>query len=164
MNKARPLPELLKLNRNAATVYMALRWIAGERRQLNITRDKIRAVCGLHIRRISEAMAALDECGWVVVNYGRHGIKTWYRLSFPVGQIFPVCMKTAHRERKVSDKKSTQGTVRCVYENDPQSLKRLGECPASSGGHVATTTESPAARIERERMAQIQAQRINGKV
>ena len=142
------------MNRNAATVYLSLLWLAGDKRQLNTTRQKIAAVCHLHQRRISEAMQALHDGGWVTVNYGRAGNKAWYRLSFPVGRFVPVCMKTAHREGSGSDKKSTQGAVPCVYENDPLSPigdKARDPARLNAAGHAPA--EHPADIAEREALA-----------
>jgi hypothetical protein len=149
---------LLATNRNAMTVYGSLLWIAEERRQLNTTRRAISKVCGLHEETITQAMTALNESGWVTVNYGRQGAKTWYRLSFPVPSFFPVPGKNPHREGSKSRKKPPQGTVPCTHKKPPQSLKRLGTVAALTGDPVPIEekTESRAARIERERMAQIQ--------
>ena len=91
-----PLPKLLAESRNALTVYGALRWLAGDARQLFTTRRKVRDVCGLAEDTISEAMTALDKAGWVRVGYGRQGNRTWYRLTFPVPGFFPVPAKRRH--------------------------------------------------------------------
>lgn len=171
MKQHRPksLPDLLTMNRNAGTVYIALRWLSGERRQLNTTRRRIADVCRISSKRISQAMQALDECGWVRVNYGRQGIKTWYRLSFPVGGFLPVVTKTTYRERKVVDKNDPQGTRPCGDENDPHTLKGIGRptapplCPSGQGGAATHQSEEhPATRIERERLAEIRRARETG--
>jgi hypothetical protein len=170
VKKHRPksLPDLLKMNRNAGTVYLALRSLSGERRQLNTTRQRITNLIHLSEKRISQAMQALDECGWVKVNYGRQGIKSWYRLSFPVGDFLPVVTKTTYRGRKVVDKNDLQGTRPCGDENDPHTLKGIGRTAppftpvGEGGGHAPLTGEHPSARIERERLAEIRKVRESG--
>jgi len=159
------LPDLLKMNRNALTVYGSLRWLSNERRQLNTTRRRIADVCHLSEKRITDAMQALHDGGWVSVNYGRQGIKTWYRLSFPVGRFSPVVRKTTHRERRVVAQNDPQGTRPCGTENVPHTLKGIGRTappftPVGEGvGHAPLTAEHPAARIERERLAEIRKAR-----
>lgn len=127
-----PLPELLAMNRNAVTVYAALRSLAGERRQLFTTRRTIRELCGLSEDTISGAMTALGKAGWMCVNYGRQGRRTWYRLTFPVPGFFPVPAKRRHREGTRDPKKAAQGTVPCTPKNGAQSQGGLGAVPAAA--------------------------------
>ena len=165
--KPKPLPDLLALNRNAATVYLAIRWLAGDRRQVNTTRAKIAAVCGLCKRAITDAVQALGECGWVRVSYGRQGLRSWYRLTLNAGVswIFPVCHKTTHREAKSVSKKGTQGTSRCVPKNVPHIRKYVERASASKPTprpheEIEPPAENPIARLEREAMERIRAARL----
>ncbi len=120
-----PLPKLLERDRNAATVYAAIRWLAGNSRRLGATRERIAAVCGLYRDTISAAMHALAEAGWLTLNYGRQGVRTWYRLSFPVSGFFPVSAKPRYSKRAATGKNPLQQTVSCVGKNP--TLSRKGE-------------------------------------
>jgi hypothetical protein len=145
-----PLPKLLDTNRNAVTVYCAVRWLAGNRRRLSTTRATIKSVCGLSPKCISAAMTVLDAAGWVVVNYGRLGDQCWYRLSFPrrASEFFPVGRKTTHRKRKSRSKNDLQQTVTCRSKNDPPPLKRgkrglQSAAPATAGRRTAPPEPRP---------------------
>ena len=105
-----PLPKLLGQNRCAITVYAALRWLSGDVRRLETTRDRITEVCGLHRDTISAAMKVLDKAGWVRLNYGRAGTRTWYRLSFPVQAFFPETGPSGHRKAKFAPFPGAVGT------------------------------------------------------
>lgn len=133
-----PLPKLLAKNRNALTVYGVLRWLANDRRQLNTTRARITAVCGLHEDTISAAVAALGDAGWVSVGYGRQGNRTWYRLTFPVAGFFPVAGKTRHREGSGGQKNRPQGTARCGRKNRPPVRKYRGASPPPPAAPAAS--------------------------
>ena len=100
MNHKRPiqLPGLLKRDRNAVTVYFSLRWMAGGSRQLNTTRQRIADVCGLSPKRITAAMTALHEAGWLIRRYGRNGKRAWYRLVLRGFGLFPEGRKTTFRD------------------------------------------------------------------
>ena len=89
-----PVPELLQHNRNAALLYLALRWLAGDSRQLNTTRAGIADVCGLHRETITKAMNTLHEAGWVVRNRGHAKGRRWYRITFPSKTLFPWAVET----------------------------------------------------------------------
>src|SRR5262249_23490665 len=101
MKRARPWPldKLLVANRNAGTVYSALRWLAGDARRLSTTRKRIAAICGLYRDKITAAMHALSDAAWLALNYGRNGNRAWYRISFPEAGFFPVSVKTRHSKR-----------------------------------------------------------------
>lgn len=134
-----PPDELLAANRNAMTVYGVLRWLSGERRQLATTRKSIRGVCRLSEDTISEAMTALDSAGWVSVGYGREGVRTWYRLTFPVADFFPVPAKGRHRKGKVSRKKAAQRASPCTGKKAAPSLRKGAACAdAPSAPHGAS--------------------------
>ena len=156
--KPTPLPELLERNRNAATVYLALRCLSGERRRLSTTRARIAALCWLSPKRISEAMTALDECGWVAVNYGRAGIKRWYRLTFPMGHFLPMVTKTTLSKCKVGVKNDPKQTVCYGDKNDPLSLKRDSDAPTPSP--IGSAGRSPVEEIEHRRLSEIKAKRL----
>lgn len=76
------LDDLLAADRNAATVYIAIRWLAAGRRRWQGTRKTLAGVCGLHRQTITKAVAALAEGGWLTLSYGRRGGKSWYELTF----------------------------------------------------------------------------------
>jgi hypothetical protein len=132
-----PLPKLLKMNRNAVTIYISLRWLAGDRRQLNTTRAGIKAVCSLGVKTISAAMQALSDARWIRLNYGRYENKSWYRITFPCDTFFS--LQGAPRRRNPSRaKKTPQGPPRegrktphrgvrpCRAKNDLHTLKGIG--------------------------------------
>ena len=141
------LPKLLAGNRNALTVYGTLRWLSGESRRYATTRQRIADVCGLSLRSIGEAVQALDEAGWLTVNYGRQGLKSWYRLTFPVVGFFPVVRKTYHSKPKSVSKNIPQQTVCCGTKNIPHTLKGIGACTAPpltpTGGAACTPALVP---------------------
>ena len=121
------LPELMEMNRNAATVYLALRWLANDGRQLNTTRPRIAEVCGLSLRLISRAVHALRDSGWIRMSRGwqqKPPLRAWYRVSFPAQDLFPVGRKTTHKGRKrrkrAVGRKTTHKGSSDGMKNDPQ--------------------------------------------
>jgi len=128
-----PLPKLLTANRNALTVYAALRWLAGDSRRLCTTRARIGDACGLYRDTITAALQALDAAGWVRLRYGRAGTRTWFRLSFPGAGFFPVPAKTRHRKAAATGKNPTQETISCGGKNPLHSRKGVGVPPAARG-------------------------------
>jgi len=152
-----PLPKLLATNRNALTVYGVLKFIAGEARRCSATRQRIADVCGLSLRTIGDAVGVLNEARWLAVNYGRQGMKTWYRFTFPVVGFFPVVRKTTHSKGKSMSKNDTQQIVSCMSKNDTQSLKGLVPAPPLPVGPAEHdgAEEHYSARIEREALARI---------
>ena len=158
------LPELMKANRNAATVYLAVVWLASGRRQVGTTRARIRAACRLSERCIGAALEALHEASWIVRRYSRAGHKTWYRLTLIDGAAVDfgaVVRKTRHRELCKKSKNVPQGIERCGTKIVPHSRKGVGGDPAPSRGDPAPATigEHPSVRIESERLAAIRAAR-----
>jgi len=155
-----PLPKLLAANRNAATVYAALRWLASERRQLNTTRARITEVCGLHKDTITAAMQVLAKSEWIGLNYGRRGDKTWYRLTFPGPGFFPVAPKNSFSATGGSRKNRSQRAIPCGRENRSPSPKgEEGDPPPSDAGVPPSATEHPSVIRERELLAAAKAER-----
>ena len=159
-----PLDSLLKANRNAAGVYLALRWLAGKKRCLATTRRRIAEICPMHEDTISKAMRALADAGWIVLNYGRAGGKQWYRVSFPATkqQIFPGAVETGHRKKKQSHSNRPQGTIRCGRLNRPLFSKenKGANTPGLNGPDAsALHNESQGVRREREFMEEKQRRR-----
>ena len=101
-SKPWPLPKLLAANRNAVIVYVTLRWMAGENRQLGTTRQQIRDVCGLYRDTISKALQCLHDARWISREYGREGNRVWYRISLTAGEFLPGPVQTRPRERRKS--------------------------------------------------------------
>lgn len=135
MNKRRraiSLPRLLARHPHAITVYAAVRWLAGDRRQISPTRSQIADVCYRSERLVGAALGALHEAGWIRLNYGRDGKRTWYRISFPVVGFWPVVSKTAHRDRARMSKNDTQRSRPCGTRNIPPSP--IGEEGGPSAG------------------------------
>ena len=164
MNRPRPWPleKLAAANRNSVLVYVAIRAMASDRRQLNTTRKRISALCGLNdLDTISTAMKVLCEAGWVALNYGRQGARTWYRLTFPVPCFIPGPVYIGHREGHRDRRNPAQGSKRCTRSNPVHSRKGVGGGPALECGDPAPEPihEHPSARVERERLAQIRAAR-----
>jgi hypothetical protein len=147
------LPKLLAANRNALTVYAVLRFLAGDSRRYATTRQRIADVCGLSLRSIGEAVQALDEAGWLTMNYGRQGLKSWYRLTFPVVGFFPVVRKTYHSKPKSVSKNIPQQTVCCVSKNSTHSLNGVGAsygpAPTPTGGAERTPTQGAVQHLEK---------------
>lgn len=140
------IPKLLAANRNALTVYAVLRFLAGDSRRYSTTRQRIADVCGLSLRAIGFAVQALNEAGWLTLNYGRQGIKTWYRLTFPVVGFLPVVRKTYHSKRKSVSKNIPQQTVCCGTKNIPHPRKGVGAtrpAPTPTGGAERTPALVP---------------------
>ena len=149
----------MRTNRNAMTVYMTLRWLAGGRRAVQTTRARITEVCELSSKRISAAMTALNAAGWVHLNYGRTVNRSWYRVSFVEISQLPVGLKTTHRSArkrhppvgpKTTHRDATGGAENdlqecnpCRAENDPLTLKGKGRptapplTPHGAGGAAA---------------------------
>ncbi len=162
MKRKRPwsLEKVLAANRNAITVYAALRWLAGDVRRLGTTRQRIAEVCGLYRDTISAALHALSEAGWLVLRYGRQGVRTWYRITFPVSGFFPVSPKTRASKRAATGKSPTQETVSCVGENPTHPLKGIGTDGAPTR---RPSVPDATAEIERRRMAEIRASRLGSR-
>ena len=153
--KAGPLGILLRQDRNAMTVYSSLRWMAGDGRQLGTTRARIREVCHHSDKVITSAMNALDAAGWIKRSYGRSGNVTWYRISFPKTDFFPVGRKTTPREKRGGSKNGPQGSRRCGSKNDPHVLTDIGRNSNALNGTSESAPryeEHPSVRIERERL------------
>ncbi len=146
--KAWPLDSLLAENRNAMTVYSALRWMAGDRLQWCATRARIREVCGLGERAIGKAMQALNGAGWIKLAYGRSGQVTWYRVSFIKSEFFPVVRKAHHRGRRGTSKKVPQGTIPCGVKHVP--LFPKGNIGAEFTGLEGPDESTSEANIEAE--------------
>lgn len=165
-----PLPKLLRFNRNAATVFLAVLYLSEGKRQIGVTRGRISAVCGLSQRVIGEAIEALDAAGWLKRRYGRAGNRAWYRLGLPAVDLRPVvgfrpvCRKTTHREASGTSKNDTQGSGPCGTKNDTHPLEGIGAVPAAAligaSAPAHKPHEDPAAKIERKRMEEIQAARL----
>ncbi len=146
--KAWKLPRLMMANRNAMTVYAALRWLAGDKRQWNGTRARISAVCRIRdLDTISAAVGALADARWIALNYDRDGRRQWYRITFPVPDFFPVPENIRHRDARLNRKNPAQGTVRCTRKNRAHSHKGVGavpdHAPASNFGDVAPAPQPP---------------------
>ena len=156
-----PLEELIAADRNALTVYSALRWLAGDSRKLGTSRKRIRSAIGLSEKRITTAIHALKDAGWIRLHYGRATHRMWYRISFPKDAFFPVSRKTPARKAPSRDKKASQQSASCRAEKDLHSRKGVGGGPALECGDPAPEPihEHPSARVERERLAQIRAAR-----
>lgn len=157
-----PLAQLSAVNRNSVLVYVAIRAMAGDHRYLNTTRKRLSTLCGLRdLDTISAAVKVLGEAGWISVNYGRQGNRTWYRLTFPVPGFIPGPVHIGHREGRRDRRNRAQGSGPCTRSNPVHSRKGVGGGPALECGDPAPapTHEHPTARIERERMAQIRAAR-----
>ena len=140
------LPRVLAANRAAAAVYLAVLWLAGERRQVCTTRARIAEVCGLYRDTITNALKALDDGGWVRVRYGRAAGKRWYRLTLPKLPPFPWAAKTRSREASKTGKNPLKGTPRLSGKNPPYSLERVGAGPVAAlplRGDTATPAGTP---------------------
>jgi hypothetical protein len=120
-----PLAKLLAECRNAATVYLTLLWLAGERRQVCCTRARIADVCGLYRDTITAALQSLDRAGWVRVGHGHAPARRWYRLTLAKLPPFPWAVKTRSRDASKTGKKPLKGTPRLSGKNPPNSLERV---------------------------------------
>ena len=145
-----PLLELLHADRNAITAYVALRLLAGGSRQVNTTRARITEVCGLHRNRITTAITALHEGGWIIRRRGHAPNRRWYRITFKSEGLFPWAAKTYPRARKNTRSpravKSDPSAASKVRENVPKRAKRLSRenGPNSLEGVGASYSPAPA--------------------
>lgn len=128
-----PLPDLLLLNRNAATVYAALRYLAGDKRQLRITRRRITEVCSLSKDVVTAAVTALHDGRWIVRRRGMMPGRRWYRITFPNVVTFPWAAKTSLRKKP--DAKTQAGKNRSKrarplnQKNRSNPLGGIGQSP-----------------------------------
>lgn len=112
------LDRLLAECRHAGAVYLAVRWLAGDRRQFSPNRATIAAVCGLSERTVGKAITTLHDAGWIHRAYGREGsARRWYRLSWSQSELFPMVRKTDRRER-VTRPGTRQGNSPTVRKTD----------------------------------------------
>ena len=166
------LPKLLEADRNAATVYLALCWLANGTRQVRTTRNAITKVCGLHKDTITSAIKALHDAGWIQRAYGAVTGRRWYRITITEVVIFPWAVKTgssARPKRKTrTHENRSKGRVPLDRKNPPYSLKRVGgalqpppltaRAGAAAGTHTGSDTHTaqeeqadrPIAEIVRE--------------
>lgn len=148
MTRIATLPELIAMNRNAATVYVALRWLACGKRQVCTTRAAITKVCGLHREGITAAMSALHDCGWIDKSYGTAKNRKWYRVTFgSKNDFFPKAVKTGLREKSWTRKNRPKGRSRLGRFSRLNSLERVGASlkapaplPMGRGGQGSPTT------------------------
>ncbi len=149
--RSKTLPDILKADRNAGTVYLVIRCLSNGSRRLSTTRGRISEVCGLSPRRIGAAINTLHSAGWVVRNYGYREGQSWYRLTLPQFDPLHVCLKTTHMKSKRThvhvcpktthmkpkpmSKNDTHETITCVSENDTPLPK------GKVGGHPSPKVE-----------------------
>lgn len=130
-----PLPDLLLSNRNAATVYATLRWLAGAKHQLRTTRQRITEVCGLSKDIVTAAVKALHDGRWIVRRYGAVTNRRWYRISFSNVVTFPWAAKTSLRKKSnpkcKAGKKRSKGARPLSQKNRSNPLKGIGQSPNS---------------------------------
>jgi len=147
------LPDLLRLNRNAITVYAALRWMAGAKRQLGTGRKRIRGVCGLCAETITDAMTGLKEAGWIILNYGRKGNHTWYRITFPFDGLLPGKDKIHSREERMDRKNRSQGSEPWEGKNPSPLLERERRLSPSSSPSASSGSAAPGNKVKLEQAA-----------
>lgn len=166
MKRRRPwsLPKLLEHNRDAATVFMVLVFMAGDRRQIGTTREKIREACpGLTPRRIGKAVQTLHDAAWLTRQYGQNGPVSWYRIVLPVVDFSPVVAPRAHRARGGVRANDTQAIRPCVRATIPHPLTGIADGSGSTAGPPAPSpSQDPIANIERERIEAIRRARTSG--
>lgn len=154
------LPDLCKTDRNALTVYAALRWLARNKNRLGTSRARIREQVLLSEKRITSAIQALAKARWITLRYGRAKNRIWYRLTFRAGDFFPVGLKTTLSKSRCRGKNDPQQTVCCGAQNGPYSRKGVGDGPAQVCGDPAPAAqEHLAMTVEREQMAMIRRRR-----
>jgi hypothetical protein len=126
--KAESFRDVLGRSKSAATTYLALQLIAKGKRQCNTTRKTISSVCGLHKDTVTKAVHALQDAGWIVLNYGRAdtGHKTWYRITFPQCEFLPEMEKPGQRGRSQNGKKRSQGSRPCGGKTRSPLLEKRG--------------------------------------
>ena len=152
--EAWPLNKLLEKNRNAMTVYSTLRWLAGDRRQLNTTRARINEVCGLHIQTISKAISALNESRWITLNYGRHQNRCWYRFTFPCERFFPLCTE------KTCTGKGSEGRNKRTQRGRPLCTKKTSALSKESKTAGPRLRADPAGHVEHDEVARLEQKHI----
>jgi hypothetical protein len=178
--RIKTLPELLAVDRNAATIYLAILHLAAGMRRLATTRGQIQEICGLRERRITTAINTLDASGWLVRRYGRRGLKAWYRLFLPFGDPFAVGRKTTHRKsncaplpvgRKTTDSKRAakskndlQENICCRSKNNlPFPKGKEGGFHTLNSGGTPPRTYTGGAALEAEKLRRIRQARSSGR-
>ncbi len=162
-----PFPKLVKASRCAVILYAALRYLAGDRRQLNTTRQRIRDACGLHPDSTTEAMKALDAAGWVKLRRGYANERRWYRLTFPTVAVFPwgvIDRSSAGKKRKRLNGQRPSKGARPLGGHRPSNPLRgrdaPGSPPVASPEHETAAPVKPRwDALERERLAEIRKRR-----
>jgi hypothetical protein len=167
--RTKSVPELLRADRNAVTIFIILIHLAGGRRQLWTTRKRIREVCRLPLRRVTLGINALHRAGWIIRKYRRHGIKQFYVIVLPTIDFAPIVLrpdatssevsKPTHRGRSAplssEDQKRTHRGAKSMRKNDPQRRPLCGiktEPPSlEEGGSPSADTEGTAPKIDRAR-------------
>jgi hypothetical protein len=165
MKRPWPLDKLLRRDRNAATVFLAIVALSSGLRRVATTRGRLRAVCGLSEKRITSAIETLDAGRWVVRRYGRRRGRQWYRLSVP--RCFPVDLlwgafgavgrKTTLSKASQKVKNDPQQTVCCGAENDLHSLTGVGPAGCLAG---RPAVPDPISQLEQQRLAEIRTRRL----
>ncbi len=166
---------MLRENRHALTVLGVLRGLARGSRQLSPLREEVASIAGLSERIVGDAIAALHKGHWINRQYGREGLKTWYRITLPEVCWSPVCRKSTPRARTKMSKNSTQGKFPCMSKNDilppkggrgvPKRRRPPADAGASTGrpketrAPKQTTEEHPAQRAERKTLEAIRTKR-----
>lgn len=148
MKRGATLRALLKANRNAGTVYLAMAHLAKGRRRPALTRAAISEICGLSERLVGEAIDALDQVGIITRRYRREGKRrVFYRILMPkdVFGFVSVGTKTTLRKRSIPCRKRTIGkrkqAVSDMSISSQSLLTKRGVAPVSAG---ATTGSTPA--------------------
>lgn len=146
-----PLETLLQANRNAVTVYVVLKYLAGDKMITQPTREKIKAECHLSHKVISSAIGALAGAGWIKLTYGRDGYKRWYRIVLSRSGFLPIGRKTTRRKKTLRSKNDPKGKFPYRSKMTPSSSKEEGGASARpfEGGSIAQD-EHPAVKRERE--------------
>lgn len=162
-----PLPRLLEADRNAATVYMVLLWLAAGRRQVYTTRARITAVCGLYRETITAAIQALDRAGWVRLRHGHVPARRWYRLTLAKLPPFPWAEKSRSREPGFRGKKPLKRAPRLSGKKPPNPLTGIGGLPAPAlpppvGGRSGAARPVPADASAQQERAQTEQTRARG--
>lgn len=145
---AAPMQEVLRRSKQALTVHAALRQLAAGKRQVQTTRKRIRDITGLHKDTVTKAIWALHDCGWIIRAYGRAGNRTWYRITFPPGDLLAWLPAAGPRVSVRSGRKRPQGTSRWDGQNRSLPLKGKGPptappfSPDGAGG-AASPSDSP---------------------
>jgi hypothetical protein len=171
--RPKTLPELLKADRNAATVFAAVVYLAKGQRRIAAKRAEISGICGLIGRRITTALQALDKGGWLIRSYiwNRKDDRTssLYLFTLPLVKLPGMGSRRPPTSRKPASTKSVKVEKRTSHPRVRRSFFDMGRSendlllpkgskvvpPALNSGEDTTPVLMAGHELERLKILQI---------